>query len=353
MTNRSTYPTTLDSFIEKHEILASDIPNIQRYQTLLLKSPRTSAEEDEFSNLKITLNDKLVSSEDWNKLQDAITNMESYLTSSIDTHMTTTIANADADIDAKVQSVKDYLDTTSAGSVRNDLGILTDLTTTDTSNVIHAVNEVKSEANTNKTNIGDLTTLTSTDKSTVVKALNEHVAKTNNPHGTTASQVGAYTTSQVDTKITALDANPYFRLVWTTGVNYNTINADLQIPFTSSNVNNSSGVTVGTNQITINTDGIYYLYADLQLSGLNSNIIGTVKIRMNVGGTTSDLFRSYRGATGWDGANGGGVWLRVGEVYPLTAGTILTFLGSIGESPRTITQLNAGAYKISKNTVGV
>ena len=70
-------------------------------------------------------------------------------------------------------------------SWEDKVGDLTTLTTTDKTDVVSAINEVKTEANTNATNIGDLTDLTTTDKSNLVDALNEVAASSaGNPIGT-------------------------------------------------------------------------------------------------------------------------------------------------------------------------
>lgn len=313
MTNRSVFPNAVDSFNLHYEILASDIPNIQRYQTLIMQTIRTAAEEDELTNLKTTLKDKLFSSEDLNKIQDCMTNLESFF-------LTDTVA---------------YLNTLDVGLLRTDLGTPANLTTTDKTNTVNAINEVKAEANTNTTNIAN------------------HTNNTGNPHNTTAAQVNAYTTSQVDTKITALDVNPYFRLVVGGTQQYNTTNADQQITFGSSQLANTSGFTAVSNTVTCNVDGMYKIHAAMQLSGLNSNMLGTVKFNVTINGTTTTYFRTIRGATGWDGANGGGVWIENDELIALPVGATIQFYANINESPRTIMGLVVTAFKVSKNTVGV
>ena len=64
--------------------------------------------------------------------------------------------------------VKDYITI-----LRNDIGILTNLTTTDKSNLVAAINEIDTIAVSNATNIGTLTDLTTTDKDNLVEAINE------------------------------------------------------------------------------------------------------------------------------------------------------------------------------------
>lgn len=68
--------------------------------------------------------------------------------------------------------VKDYLN-----QVLNLIGDLTDLTTSDRTNVVNAINSVLSDLN---TKIGDLQELDTTDKTNIVKAINEIVSELNN-----------------------------------------------------------------------------------------------------------------------------------------------------------------------------
>lgn len=185
MANRSTFPTQIDTFTYLSEVLASDKTNIDRYQELLMKSTRTTAEETELTNLKTTLATKIVSAENFNKMFDCIVNLESFFKN---------------DVEA-------YLATLEVGAIRADLGTPTNLTTAAKSNLVSAVNEVQSETDSAHTKIGTLSGLTTTQKGTVVGAINEvdsnvdtHTASKSNPHNTTAAQVGAYTKAESDDK---------------------------------------------------------------------------------------------------------------------------------------------------------
>ena len=60
-----------------------------------------------------------------------------------------------------------------AASNAVNIGTLTDLTTTDKDNLVEAINEVDSIATSNAVNIGTLTNLTTTDKDNLVEAINE------------------------------------------------------------------------------------------------------------------------------------------------------------------------------------
>lgn len=78
MANRSTFPNQIDTFIEHVDISPFDIANVQRYQELKLKSNKTSAEIEELNNLTVLLRDKILTPEDFNKLQDAMVNIETF-----------------------------------------------------------------------------------------------------------------------------------------------------------------------------------------------------------------------------------------------------------------------------------
>ena len=84
MANRSTFPTQIDTFIEHMEIKASDKPLLIRYQELMLKANLTVAEGDELQILTGKLRDKLQTAEDFNKLQDAIVNLQNFFRDQVD-----------------------------------------------------------------------------------------------------------------------------------------------------------------------------------------------------------------------------------------------------------------------------
>lgn len=65
---------------------------------------------------------------------------------------------------------------TSVTSVDNKIGDLSNLTTTNKSNVVSAINENVTGVSGNTSNIGDLTSLTTTEKSNLVGAINENVS---------------------------------------------------------------------------------------------------------------------------------------------------------------------------------
>lgn len=85
---------------------------------------------------------------------------------------------------------------------------VTSVTTEDTDTVINKWNEVVAFLNNIKstdTLDGIVSGLKDSDSANA-KAISDHIADTNNPHKVTAAQVGAYTTTEVDTKVSAVEA---------------------------------------------------------------------------------------------------------------------------------------------------
>lgn len=165
MANRSIFPINIDAFIEFHDLTISDVVNIQRYQELRLKTNRTSEEETEMNNLLNSLRDKIITAEDWNKFCDCVVNMEVFIRdnvvgfintkqSEMQTYVdnavnsvNTTKDNALIAIEQKKNNIIEYLDGTTAGQLRNDIGIMGDLLTTNKNSLVDATNEVLGVAN--------------------------------------------------------------------------------------------------------------------------------------------------------------------------------------------------------------
>lgn len=76
--NLSTFPEAVDVFIRHYDVGSTDLPNLQRYQVLHSKDSLTSAETEEMGMLLSALREKIWLAEDLNKLQDAITNLETF-----------------------------------------------------------------------------------------------------------------------------------------------------------------------------------------------------------------------------------------------------------------------------------
>ena len=112
----------LDNFDEKFELLASDVINVQRWKQLKAISERTSEEESEFVSLTNTLSSKIVTSEDWNLLLDAMFNLEkAYVDKGLD-QIDSTVKNyvkeyAETDINKKLGTIINNLLLTNATQI--------------------------------------------------------------------------------------------------------------------------------------------------------------------------------------------------------------------------------------------
>jgi hypothetical protein len=171
-------------------VLASDKANIERYDELTMKENRTSSEETELNNLKVDLFNKYLTAEHINFITDSISNMQNYYLNEVVAHLAT-------------------LD---VGALRDTLGLLSTLQTSDKLNLVSAVNEVKRQSNKNITDIdtvnsiiGILASLSTLKKDSIVNSINEinektntHIVDKDNPHDVTATQVGAYSKAESD-----------------------------------------------------------------------------------------------------------------------------------------------------------
>lgn len=306
MTNEaSTFPTAVDVFQSHFEILASDIPNIQRYQTLVLKTNRTPSEEDELTNLKVTLQEKIFTASDLNKIQNCMVALEDFF-------LNHTVA---------------YLNTLDVGQLRTDLGFPANLTTTDKSSAISGINEVKAEANTNATN------------------LSNHTSNTSNPHNTTASQVGAYSKSESDGKYAL---NSYLWRSSTVGIGYGTSNGLQQLAINSAGVGMQNGITLSGDNIMVNTAGIYLVDVEADISGLGSGQTYELFIRAYKDGVTyGDYAHLIRGNGASAGLNQDTIWGRNMGVIQMQQNGYLQILVRLTESPRTINDFRVSVRKIS------
>ncbi|MGD6876758.1 tail fiber protein [Bacillus infantis] len=227
MANRSTFPVAIDEFIEHYELSSSDRPLLERFQILSLKQQLTPAEADELSTINGQIRNKLITAEDFNKLQDAIKNVQTFFRDETDGYIKTKQDEFNAYIDTKtteinnhtntksteitstatsatntIQSTKDsalisieqkkeniiaYMDGTTAGAIRNDIGVMGDLATTNKTSLVNAINEVNSkspdDASTTKKGIvqlSDSITSTSTTQAATANAVKKVNDKINN-----------------------------------------------------------------------------------------------------------------------------------------------------------------------------
>ncbi|MFI2856774.1 pyocin knob domain-containing protein [Paenibacillus sp. JSM ZJ436] len=215
MASLSNFPNQVDTFLIKSEIQASDIPAIQRFQELKIKPNRTSFEESELANLTNQLRSKLMSADEWNKFQDALVNMQLFIKENVDDYITerqqaieTGKDNALIAINQKMSNIIVYLDGTTAGQLRNDIGVMGDLATTNKTSLVQAVNEVNAKVN----------NISIPDASTSVKGIVQLSTSTTSTSTTTAATPSAVkaaydlasgreTTTGAQTKATTAETN--------------------------------------------------------------------------------------------------------------------------------------------------
>lgn len=113
--NLSIFPQGIDTFVEHYDIQPADLPNIRRYQELKQKSYLGVEEQNELSNLTLVLREKIFLADDFNKLQDCITNLETFFRDETQQHLENyknDIKNtADQTLQEIVKVGEDYINT--------------------------------------------------------------------------------------------------------------------------------------------------------------------------------------------------------------------------------------------------
>lgn len=130
--NLSVFPTAIDTFQRHYDIGATDVANLKTYQELRQKDTLTSAEIETMNTLYSILRDKLFLAEDFNKMQDAITNLEDFFKNQTEVYISNLFTQYDlrmlameedterrlTDVedasDAKIQEIQDKITETTA-----------------------------------------------------------------------------------------------------------------------------------------------------------------------------------------------------------------------------------------------
>lgn len=99
---------TIDSLVEMFELSATDATNVQRWKELKAKSDRTEQEDRDFNTLTEVLAQKIVTSEDWNKLCDCIVNLQKMY--------------VDKGLDEINETVEKYVENYAQTDIQNKLG---------------------------------------------------------------------------------------------------------------------------------------------------------------------------------------------------------------------------------------
>lgn len=112
----------IDNLVEMFELSATDATNVQRWKQLKALSERSEEEESEYESLTTVLAQKIVTSEDWNKLCDCIVNLQKmYVDKGLDEIQTTVedyVADyAEQDINNKLGTIINNLLLTNATQI--------------------------------------------------------------------------------------------------------------------------------------------------------------------------------------------------------------------------------------------
>lgn len=136
-------------------------------------------------------------------------------------------------------------------SANTNIGTLTNLTTTEKSNLVGAINEVNSNTETNMTNIGDLSDLETTTQTDIVSAINE----VDSHADTNTTNIGDLTTltttadADLVSAINELDDLKATKDVATTSVN-GLMSANDKTKLDNIEVTQSTGISVASQYIT-------------------------------------------------------------------------------------------------------
>jgi hypothetical protein len=143
----SNFPQTVDSFIYRVDIQGNDKVDIARINELTLKTGLTSSEQDELNGLIAKHRNKLFLADDLNAIQDSLSNLQMFFKDKVEAYISSSILNiqiardnALSALDTKKASLDLYLDSTTAGALRTDIGVMSNLKTTDKSSLVNAVN---------------------------------------------------------------------------------------------------------------------------------------------------------------------------------------------------------------------
>ena len=114
---------TLDTFKEMFELSNSDVADVQEWKTLKSKANKSTAEVTRFNELTEILSEKIVTSEDWNLLLDAMYNLEQ--------------AYVDKGLNQIETTVENYVENYAKNDINNKLGTqINELLLTDATRII-------------------------------------------------------------------------------------------------------------------------------------------------------------------------------------------------------------------------
>ena len=133
---RSNYPTTIDDLKTLpiyQDMSIEDKRMISRYQVLVEKNNLTSNEQVELASVIDRLKDKMINSEDWNKVVGAIINLETYFKD-----------NVIDEIDGKLEGL-DEIATNTVNTVENAKNEVMSSINTIKTETINSINKIKTD----------------------------------------------------------------------------------------------------------------------------------------------------------------------------------------------------------------
>lgn len=142
MANRSVFPDSIDAFTELRDIQQAEVAEVKELKILRELASRTSEQDSRLNTLLIKYKNCIPSAELINLLQDAVANMESFYKYDIENGIITLKNQALAAIQDKLATINTYLDSTTAGALRTDIGVMANLPTTDKSSLVNAIVEL-------------------------------------------------------------------------------------------------------------------------------------------------------------------------------------------------------------------
>lgn len=156
---RSEFPDKMDNLLELFNLPASLKPNAKRYKQLLTKETLSTMEKSEFNDLKVLLQDYLIDVQKFNLFGDILINMQKFFKEGVEPFVNELKNNATKEIQDRKDEVIDYMDSTTAGAIRSDIGIVKELNTENKDSLVGAVNEInEKQDNTNKSLNDELAT---------------------------------------------------------------------------------------------------------------------------------------------------------------------------------------------------
>lgn len=179
----SNFPNSIDSFLYRANVQVTDKADINRINELQKKPSLSVDEQNELNALMTKHRNKFFLAEDINALQQSVSNMQLFFKDNIDAKLqdynnqiTQNKDDALTAIEKKKENIIEYMDGATAGQIRNDMGVMGELTTTDKSSLVNAINEVNAkevDLTPIENSIGNKALLETDNKENLVNAINE------------------------------------------------------------------------------------------------------------------------------------------------------------------------------------